>query len=67
MKKSNNSNRILEVFWLIVAVFTLATGIHSTLKHGFRNSYMFFIMTALALLLYLARRALRMKNSSDNT
>jgi len=66
MKKSNNLNNILEIFWLIITILTLVTGIHSSFKHGFKNSYIFFIMTILAFLLYLARRTLRIKNSTDN-
>ena len=65
MKKSNSLNNILEIFWLIISIMTLATGVHATFTHGLRNSYMFFIMTILAFLLYLARRRLRIKNSKE--
>jgi hypothetical protein len=61
MKKSNNLNRILEFFWLLVTVLTALMGLFSLIKHGWKSSYMFFIMTIMAFLLYLARHTLHMK------
>jgi hypothetical protein len=57
-----NLNHVLEVFWLILSVFTAFMGIYVTVRHGFHSAYMFFIMAVLSLLLFLARRALRLKN-----
>jgi hypothetical protein len=61
MKQSNNLNSILEVFWLIVGILTAIMGLYTLAAKGFDNSYMFFIMSALSFLLYIARRSLRLK------
>ena len=63
MNKGIQSNRILEVLWLIIFVITLAMGIFNTMKAPLKDTYMFFIMSFLSLLLYLARRNLRIKES----
>ncbi len=65
MKNSNNLNHVLEVFWLIIAVFTLLLGLFLLVRDGFRESYMFFIMSGLSFLLFYARRSLRRKNDKD--
>jgi hypothetical protein len=59
-------NRILEVFWLIVAIMTGFMGIYGTFTRGFKASYAFFIMAILSFLLYFARRYLRIHNSEKN-
>jgi Flp pilus assembly protein TadB len=66
MNKSNNMNRILEVFWLIVAIMTGIMGIYGTFTKGLKASYMFFIMAILSCFLYFARRYLRIHNSEKN-
>jgi hypothetical protein len=64
MKKSPDINYVLEVFWLIMASVTLIMGIYALFRNGLRTAYPFFIMTVLSLLIYLARRTLRRKNSA---
>jgi hypothetical protein len=60
--KSFNRNRILEIIWLIVAMLSIVAGIHKTyVDSGFRESYLFFIITFIAVLMYLFRRKLRKK------
>jgi len=61
MKKYNNLNSILEIFWLIISLFTLVLAVINFVKFGISGSYVFFIMTLLAFLLYWARRTLRRK------
>jgi hypothetical protein len=61
MKKSNNLNHVLEVFWLIVGIMTAILGLYILATKGFKSSYIFFIMSVLAFLLYLARHTLRLK------
>lgn len=63
MKKSNNTNFVLEVFWLIVFILTLIMGCYSWITQGFANAYMFLIMAILSFLLYIARRTLRKRNA----
>jgi uncharacterized membrane protein YhaH (DUF805 family) len=62
MKKSNNLNHVLEVFWLIVAMLTAIMGIFALVRHGFKSSYMFFLMAIVSFLLYYARHALRLRD-----
>jgi hypothetical protein len=49
----------LEYLWLGLGVITLATGIYETLRSGFSDSYLFFIMTVISLFMYSYRRRLR--------
>ncbi len=65
MKKSNNLNHVLEVFWIIVGVMTAIMGFYSLFTRGFKSCYMFFIMTIMAFLLYFARHTLRMKEKDQ--
>jgi Flp pilus assembly protein TadB len=65
MKNSPNINRLLEIFWLIVAVLTALMSVYTLITTGIKSAYMFMIMCALSLLLYLTRRGLRRKNSAD--
>ncbi|MBC7124124.1 MAG: hypothetical protein H5T24_00715 [Bacteroidales bacterium] len=51
---------ILELIWLALALFCLGMGIWATYK-GFSNSYMFFAMALVALLMYFLRRSRRKK------
>ena len=64
MKKSNNLNFILEIFWLIISILTLVLAVINFVKFGISGSYVFLIMTLLAFLLYLARRGLRKKEAN---
>jgi hypothetical protein len=66
MNKSNDINHILEIFWLIVAIATGFMGLYAMFTRGFMNSYMFFLMAILSILLFLARRNLRLKNARKN-
>ncbi|HOK62047.1 hypothetical protein [Tenuifilum sp.] len=51
---------ILELIWLALALFCLGMGIWATYK-GLSNSYMFFVMAVVALLMYFLRRSRRKK------
>jgi hypothetical protein len=65
MKNNLRISYILGIFWLIVFAGTLLLGIANTIKRGFQNSFMFYILAALALLLFLLRRSLRLKEKQD--
>ncbi|MBN1119263.1 MAG: hypothetical protein JXA77_18785 [Bacteroidales bacterium] len=69
MKKPNNLriSFILEIFWLIIFIFASIKGLIETFKMGFEGSYVFFIISALALFLFLARRNLRRNTSENNS
>jgi uncharacterized membrane protein YiaA len=61
MKNNPHISRVLEIFWLIVFIGTLLIGFYNTIQSGLSKNYMFFVMSAMAFLLYLARRSLRKK------
>jgi asparagine N-glycosylation enzyme membrane subunit Stt3 len=64
MKKTPDLNHVLEVFWLIISVFTALMGVYVLFRNGFKSAYVFFIMSLLSFLLYLARHTLRLKNKN---
>jgi Ca2+/Na+ antiporter len=66
-KNKNQISVILEYFWLIVVILSGIKGIIDTFKRGFSESYMIFIICALALFLFLIRRSLRLKSKHENT
>lgn len=47
---------VLEVIWLGLSLFCIGIGVHSTLKVGFEQSYMFFILSVVAAFMYGLRR-----------
>ncbi len=51
--------KTLEIIWLMVAILALLAGMHKTYYQGIANSYQFFIIFILALLMYLNRRNTR--------
>ncbi len=57
------SRKILEILWLILAVLSLGAAIYQTCSDGFRESYRFFLIFLLAILVYAFRRHQRIKNS----
>lgn len=50
---------ILEYTWLGVAVLSLGAGVHKTYKTGFGESYLFFIIVFISILMYMFRRHMR--------
>lgn len=61
---SNIFKKILEYTWLLIAILSLGAGIHKTYKLGFGASFVFFIMTFIAVFMYMFRRNSRI--SQDN-
>lgn len=59
--------KALEIIWLILAVICLGLGIHSTIGKGLNESYMFFILTLVALLMFALRRYRRKSLSSNQS
>lgn len=58
--------RILEILWLIVAIFCLLAGIHNITVSGFNTSgVIIFLMALVSFGMYLFRRNMRQK-SKDN-
>ena len=71
LKKNFNRNKILETVWFVVAIVSVLAGIHKTYTDGsFRESYLFFIISLIAFLMFFFRRSMRKseeKNKSDST
>ena len=55
----------LEILWVIVALACFVLGVKTALENRMNNSLMFFIFTAIALIMYALRRHLRKNNSSS--
>lgn len=53
---------ILEYIWAALAALCLVLGIHSTLRVGISMSYMFFVLSALALAMFGIRRIKRTRS-----
>jgi len=46
----------MEAIWIILSAFCLGLGIYSGLEVGFSKSYMFFLLSLAALLMFALRR-----------
>ncbi|MDX9845440.1 MAG: hypothetical protein RBT74_00540 [Tenuifilaceae bacterium] len=57
--------RILEVVWLILAVVCLGFAIYATVTVGIDQSYMFFVLALVAVLMYFIRRHRRRTLTSN--
>lgn len=53
---------LLELTWLIVAIFCAGLGIYALTQPEFGSKYMFFIFSILSLLMYFMRRHMRKNN-----
>jgi len=50
---------ILEFVWLALAIFAALFGTYKFIKIGFENSYIFYIISAIASFMFVLRRAMR--------
>jgi hypothetical protein len=67
LKKNFNRNKILETVWFIVALLSVVAGIHKTYTDGgFRESYLFFIISLIAFLMFFFRRSMRKSEKENN-
>ena len=60
--KKNNKIFFMEHVWLLFALVSLGFAVHATINHGFKQSYVFFIMVAVCVLMFLWRRFARKKD-----
>ena len=51
---------ILEYIWLALAALCVGLGIHASVKHGFNVGYIFFVLAALAAVMYGFKRYRRL-------
>lgn len=56
---NSRTSYILEILWLLIGVGCLVLGINRTCKVGFNNSYMLFILSLVAFIMYSLRRYAR--------
>jgi len=54
-------NRILEIFWLVIAIVCAFLSIFYIYKEGFQTGKYYLFLPAIALGMYLLRRVLRKK------
>lgn len=56
---------IVELIWLALSIFSFVTGIYETFQKGIGESYWFFIITAISVLMYFYRKNLRKKRENS--
>ena len=54
----------IEYTWLAAAIVSLIAGAHKTYHHGFNQSWLFYILVAVALLMYSLRRHIRKQQNN---
>lgn len=59
--------RALELAWLVVGLVMLATGLIICLTQQIEGSYLFFIFTPIAALMYYLRRTQRIRYHKNST
>ncbi len=57
--KKNRISYSMEILWLIIALVCLLMAVKKTIFTGWRDSFMFYILSILAVLMYLLRRYVR--------
>ncbi len=57
---------LMEHIWLFIAGLTFVFFVYNTVKQGFSESYIMLIFSALSILMFLWRRALRKKDEEKN-
>lgn len=49
----------LEIIWLVTSLLCLIAAVHQTYYEGFSESYLFFIFSFIAFIMYLLRKEIR--------
>jgi hypothetical protein len=62
----NKLSKSLEIVWLITAIICLFTAGHQTFAEGISKSYVFFIFSFVAFLMFFLRRQIRKSNKLNN-
>ena len=57
---------LLEIVWLLVAIFSILFAIVRTFSLGFKENIMLYVITLLAFLMYGFRRYLRKTREATN-
>ncbi|MFH1320410.1 MAG: hypothetical protein ABII90_07145 [Bacteroidota bacterium] len=60
-QKAHKMIKVAEILWLIIAILSILAGAYETKIKGIGESYMFFIFTFVAGIMYALRRWKRIK------
>lgn len=52
-------SRVVEVIWIITSFLCLLAAVHQTYYEGFTKSYILFIFSFVAFIMYLLRKQMR--------
>ncbi len=63
----NKLAKSVEFLWIATSILCLISGIHQTIYQGLSKSYLFFIFSLLAFLMFLLKRHIRKTNNSEKT
>ncbi len=63
----NKLAKSVEFLWIATSILCLISGIHQTIYQGFSKSYVFFIFSLLAFLMFLIKRHIRKTNNAGKT
>lgn len=63
----NKLAKSLEIVWLITAILCLITAIHQSFNEGISKSYVFFIFSFIAFVIYLLRKHIRKSTKQVNS
>lgn len=58
-------HRIMELFWLVTAVFTVFFAVYIIYKVGFAEGWLIITLPAISILLFFMRRYARKKHEDD--
>ncbi len=61
-----NTSKVMEVIWLLLAVLCLAMGTYAWYSSGIEKSYMFFLLSVLAVIMAYLRRYRRNKFETNS-
>jgi hypothetical protein len=58
---------ILEYVWLALTIFGVVIGSYKVATTGFKDSYVFYVIAAIAAFMYMLRRAMRKFTDNNET
>jgi len=59
----NKAGYILEIVWFVLGGFVLFLGVEQTIDKGFGQSWQYFALAIMALLMYYYRRSRRLNQN----
>ncbi len=57
---------VLEIIWLLVAIFSIILAVVRTVNFGLNENVMFYVIATLSCLMYVSRRYLRKTREGVN-